>query len=238
MTWRLTLTALGATLALGAITPATAQNLITNGGFENQPGFTGGGYDYSPIPIGWTTNAAWDANPLNGVVGSVYGVPHSGNDSVRFGSSYTTTPTALSQTFADVIGAIYTVSFYAYDGLYAGVAGSRPQNYLTASAGGQSLTLPDNVGGNSGIGGCDASCYALGTFTFVGAGSDTLSLATKADYNYWHLDDVSVTLLSLPTPPDTGAVPEPATWAMMMVGFGTVGAGLRRRRRQGKLAFG
>lgn len=30
----------------------------------------------------------------------------------------------------------------------------------------------------------------------------------------------------------TGAVPEPMTWAMMIMGFGMVGAGLRRRRGQ------
>jgi hypothetical protein len=30
-----------------------------------------------------------------------------------------------------------------------------------------------------------------------------------------------------------GAVPEPATWAMMIVGFGTVGGAMRRRRRTG-----
>ena len=29
-----------------------------------------------------------------------------------------------------------------------------------------------------------------------------------------------------------GAVPEPATWAMMIVGFGLVGGALRRRRPQ------
>lgn len=29
-----------------------------------------------------------------------------------------------------------------------------------------------------------------------------------------------------------GAVPEPATWAMMLVGFGAVGTGLRRRKGQ------
>lgn len=28
----------------------------------------------------------------------------------------------------------------------------------------------------------------------------------------------------------TGAVPEPATWAMMILGFGLVGAALRQRR--------
>jgi PEP-CTERM motif len=33
-----------------------------------------------------------------------------------------------------------------------------------------------------------------------------------------------------------GGVPEPSTWAMMMLGFGAVGYGLRRRRREGLLA--
>jgi hypothetical protein len=32
------------------------------------------------------------------------------------------------------------------------------------------------------------------------------------------------------TPPPTGAVPEPASWAMMIAGFGLVGAAARRRR--------
>lgn len=31
----------------------------------------------------------------------------------------------------------------------------------------------------------------------------------------------------------TGAVPEPATWAMMLLGFGGVGVALRRRRKLG-----
>ena len=30
----------------------------------------------------------------------------------------------------------------------------------------------------------------------------------------------------------TGAVPEPATWAMMIVGFGMAGAAMRRHKRQ------
>lgn len=33
-------------------------------------------------------------------------------------------------------------------------------------------------------------------------------------------------------PPPTGDVPEPASWAMMIAGFGMVGAGLRTRRQQ------
>lgn len=34
-----------------------------------------------------------------------------------------------------------------------------------------------------------------------------------------------------------GAVPEPATWAMMLIGFGAIGGSMRRRRRGGTLAI-
>ena len=34
----------------------------------------------------------------------------------------------------------------------------------------------------------------------------------------------------------TGAVPEPSTWAMMLLGFGAVGMALRRGRRNVPLA--
>jgi hypothetical protein len=34
----------------------------------------------------------------------------------------------------------------------------------------------------------------------------------------------------------TSAVPEPATWAMMIGGFAMVGAGMRMRRRKAALA--
>lgn len=37
------------------------------------------------------------------------------------------------------------------------------------------------------------------------------------------------------TPKATAAVPEPASWALMLVGFGAVGAALRSRRQAGKL---
>jgi hypothetical protein len=36
---------------------------------------------------------------------------------------------------------------------------------------------------------------------------------------------------------DVGAVPEPATWAMMIGGFGMVGGAMRRRRVSTKVSF-
>lgn len=56
---------------------------------------------------------------------------------------------------------------------------------------------------------------AYGPETF---GSATLSITARA------------------TDPVNGAVPEPATWGMMLVGFGAAGAALRRRRSADRLA--
>lgn len=43
----------------------------------------------------------------------------------------------------------------------------------------------------------------------------------------WGIDNLTVTLRN-----DNGAVPEPATWVMMMAGFGLIGGALRRRTRK------
>jgi hypothetical protein len=40
-----------------------------------------------------------------------------------------------------------------------------------------------------------------------------------------------------PPPVDPGAVPEPATWAMMIGGFGLVGSSMRYRRRKTTVSF-
>lgn len=43
----------------------------------------------------------------------------------------------------------------------------------------------------------------------------------------WGLDNVSFT--ARVGPPPTGAIPEPATWALIILGFGAVGAALRQK---------
>jgi len=69
-------------------------------------------------------------------------------------------------------------------------------------------------------------------FGFLGTAGETIanvSFTTTAgigDVRQIRLDDVAV-----------GAVPEPATWAMMLIGFAGIGMSLRRaRRRNGRLA--
>jgi hypothetical protein len=78
--------------------------------------------------------------------------------------------------------------------------------------------------------------------TAVGAGSTgpfTISRAT-ADIAFFSIggsDTFGVQSVSLETPILSGAVPEPATWAMMIGGFGMVGGAMRRRRVSAKVSF-
>jgi hypothetical protein len=58
-----------------------------------------------------------------------------------------------------------------------------------------------------------------GTFTATSLSTD-LRFTFRQDPAYYYVDAVSV-----------AAVPEPATWAMMIGGFGIAGMALRRRRR-------
>lgn len=65
------------------------------------------------------------------------------------------------------------------------------------------------------------SSLTNGRLTLFGnAGERFTSLKLLSSANSFEVDNLAV----------SGAVPEPATWAMMIVGFGAVGATLRRRR--------
>ncbi|MBU0555255.1 MAG: PEPxxWA-CTERM sorting domain-containing protein [Alphaproteobacteria bacterium] len=55
-------------------------------------------------------------------------------------------------------------------------------------------------------------------------------------YNYSQQTVLYAGITNEELPPPTPAIPEPATWAMMIAGFGLVGSAMRRQRY--KLAFG
>jgi hypothetical protein len=182
---------------------AQAASLLLNGGFEDGVYTSGGNPN---VPNDWDSTAAFDSYPNYNKVGEEYA--HSGDFSLLIGNTDSEPLATLTQTFSDVAGDTYTVSFWAYDG----GANFDPNAYLKVSVGSASETFDDTV-----------AIYTEGTFTFVGTGSDTLVIAAQTNPSEWLVDDVSVT---------GSAVPEPSTWAMMLLGFAGLGfAGYRRTRK-------
>lgn len=61
---------------------------------------------------------------------------------------------------------------------------------------------------------------------------------TDGRFGFYNYSQASVTYAGISDdvlPPPTGGIPEPATWAMMILGFGAAGSLLRRRRGVGTL---
>lgn len=92
-------------------------------------------------------------------------------------------------------------------------------NWATAFTGGTSTSgLVNLTGPNQGAGASSVPQYVVGTFVADSA-NQQITLSSPTSY----------VLLSAA---QVRAVPEPATWAMMLVGFGMAGFGLRRRFKQ------
>ena len=177
--------------ALAFATPAAAQELVTNGGFENG--------DFS----GFTQTG----NPgSTGVFSSPFVA--SGAFAAYFGPVGSTG--GITQTLSTNAGQSYLISFDLrnFDG--------QTPNFYNVLFGGVSL-----------FSATDSAAFNYTNFsttaTAVGASTE-LAFNFRHDPNYFLFDNVSVTAV-------TGAVPEPATWAMMLMGFGAMGVLLRRRRR-------
>ena len=189
-------------LSAGTITSAHAANLITNGSFE-----TG---DLT----GWTSSYG-SLNPF----GTTYG---SGMDGTYWAwlAGYET-PITLSQTVTGLTsGATYTLSwimaseFFNADAVRVSVNGGA----------GSLFTAPPYIAGGFNGGFWDNWVSKSLTFTATGTSAtiqfDTIGLNIEGY-------DVGIDKVSLLA----GGAPEPATWAMMILGIGAVGFAMRRRRQ-------
>jgi len=204
-------------LMLGpALSGAKAANLLTNGDFENGTYSLpiSGGTD-NGIPNGWTPNASFEnQNGFNIVqlTGGSSGPSESGSYFLYMGSENGTTST-LSQTVSDVPGVTYDVTFWAYKG---GPPVLASDSFFNVSVGAQGVTLLGTL--------TSETSYSEYAFNFVGTGSDTLTLSAQQEYCCWIADNFSIT----GTP--VSAVPEPSTWAMLLLGFGGIGFVAYRRK--------
>jgi len=120
---------------------------------------------------------------------------HSGAYGVAFGS---TRLSHLSQTLTTTVGTTYDVSFW--------LDSNGPRNRVKLSWGGSSIFNEKNIAPDG---------WTEYSFTETATSSSTLlSFGLKQVSGYSGLDDISVTPMS--------AVPEPSTWAMMLLGFGGI----------------
>jgi hypothetical protein len=158
---------------------------------------------------GWSLSGNTDLTTVQGRVNGTD--PEDGNFQVVTGALGSLN--FISQTFSDVLGATYEVS------LWEASEGGSPSEFKVAING---TTFTD-------ISPLPMSGYAQFTFVFAGTGSDTLSIGNRNDPSFSFIDNVSVTSVA-------GAVPEPSTWALFLLGFVGVGvAAFRKRRRTGAL---
>ncbi len=163
-------------LAPAAVVDLTAVDLINNGGFENGVyTVTVGGHTNANVPVGWTPDAAFNLEPSYNQVEN-YRVS-SGSSALQVGSLDSEPVPSLSQSFADVNGATYILSFnLSYGG------GGDPNAFFQIVYDGGVVFSKNSV-----------SSFNYTNFSVVlsGTGSDTLTIQANTNPSEWFVDDVS-----------------------------------------------
>lgn len=201
-----------AAAAAALLLPATANAAtVVNGDFETGPNPG----SFTTVNAGGTIGA-WTV--LSGSVDYIgsYWQPQGGARSVDLNGN---NQGAIQQAIATVIGQAYEVTFWL-----AGNPDNGPQikTIKVAAANGNGMFTFDTFG---------VSRAAMGwqkyTFNFTANSASTLLSFASQDAGAYGaaLDSVSIS-----------AVPEPATWAMMLLGLGFVGGAMRSRRRKQNVA--
>ncbi len=199
-------------LAFAAASPAAA-NLLINGDFE-------GSTSQTATPPGWTNIGHTD-----GVIAySAFATPaYNGNyyyDIGGFGGATPALGDGITQTVATASG-LYTLTFG-----FSGENTAGTTTVLDVLIGSQ-LSQFTIVADNSGVFKLPFQTASINYLSTGGptAISFTISSSTAVGFNDPLIDGVSFALAG-----PGGGVPEPASWAMLIAGFGLVGAAARRRR--------
>jgi hypothetical protein len=200
--------------AVAAASPAVAATPVFFSGFENLPN--------GPAPNTFViVNEAdgWTGGPngielQNRVAGSPSIDPNGGDVFVELD---TTANSSMSRVLTT--GGTFDLSF-----LYSPRPGNpSASNPIVVTLSGSSLAYSAQA---SGTGLSDTFWVTLGTrFTAKAGDVLTFSAVGTSDSFGGYVDNISLS-----------GVPEPATWALMILGFGAVGGAMRRRRSAGSLA--
>ena len=205
-----------ASVALLAGVPASAATIV-NGDFElgTSPGsyvtVTGGN---STAITGWTVGGA-----SVDYIGSYW----TANDGVRSIDLAGNGIGSISQVLDTAVGQSYKVSFFVSRNPDGGLT----PRYGFVDTGGTATQFAFGNGGSS----RQDMAWEERTYNFVATStSTTLTFtadpSTSASFYGAALDSVSIS-----------AVPEPATWGFMILGFGMVGGAMRRRSQTGSAAL-
>ena len=204
---------------------ALAANLVVNGSFETDNFNLAGGYRLGLINndvTGWFIPAGDGVYPWGIHNSSGYGPADTGNQFFVLGEERTGASYTIRQTLTGLTaGSTYAINWAAASELNCCSPGEL--SFLSGSSTGAYLFAAPN----SGAYWTNWGHYAT---TFV-ANSSSVTFQFKnvnPNGNGYDLglDSVFVDLVA------GGGVPEPATWAMMILGFGIVGTALRGNRRR------
>jgi hypothetical protein len=150
----------------------------------------------------------WTANAVSYPMYIVTGPVSEGQFAAQI-AGYNSGPDTLSQSIGTAPGQSYTLSFDLWQD-------SGQPNGISVQWNGLTLYSATNSGTNS---------YVSFAFNVVGHGGDTLLFTDYNNPAFTYLDNVAL---------NVSAVPEPSTWAMMVLGFCGLGF-LAYRRKNGTL---
>jgi len=204
------LCACAAIIALGSgVTQAGAVELLTNGGFES------GSFS------GWTQNPVQtqDAVLATGAPAAEYAA-QSGTYYAQLSYISGQSTATLSQGFADTSGQPLTVSFWLT------ADGKNPSRFAASFDGNLLQDFTSGTGNNAVVA---ARGWTEYTYSVLATGNDTLTF-TYDDGGSLNADHPAN--LGLDTVSVASAVPEPSTWAMMILGFAGVGFMAYRRTKK------
>lgn len=205
-----------AVVALNAIpSAANAANIINDGSFESQgrastfysePGSISSSVGYCYFGVGnldCNSSGPWTGSGLINPP-SAFGVPNSAQDGSYY--SFVQGTQILSQTFVSSLAGISTLSFWT---------AGRTNNGGAQTVG---IWLNNALVGNFTTNQSTPTWFQRSFGVNLVAGNNTLEFRGQATSDQTaFMDNVSI-----------GAVPEPSTWVMLLMGFGLIGFALRR----------
>jgi hypothetical protein len=199
---------------------AQASELIVNGGFEasssnftTPPGWTNIGHQDGVLQYATT---APNITPYQGL--NFYSLDGAGDNGVFIAND------GITQSVATVTGASYQLTF----GL-SGENGPGGITTLAVTIGSQTTDFTITSDSSSFFN----KPFSTMTINYVAASADTAISFIETASNDGGNNDALIDGVSFQGPAVTSAVPEPSTWAMMILGFAGVGFMAYRRKNNG-----